>query len=101
MMRVIDQPVLKEIGAKYRKSAVQVVLAWGIKNGRSVIPKSVVDWQIDENIAAAEIELDKEDMEKIATLDAKARFNDPSLDYEWRLYSDLEGIAGSVRGRTH
>ena len=100
MMRVIDQPILKEIGQKYGKSPVQVVLAWGINNGRSVIPKSVVDWQIEENIEA-DFELQPEDMAKIATLDAKARFNDPSLDYEWRLYSDLEGIEGTMRGFTH
>ncbi|KAL4891984.1 NADP-dependent oxidoreductase domain-containing protein [Aspergillus ambiguus] len=100
MMRVIDQPILKEIGQKYGKSPVQVVLAWGINNGRSVIPKSVVDWQIEENLAA-DFELHHDDMDQIATLDAKARFNDPSMDYEWRLYSDLEGIEGTMRGRTH
>ncbi|KAL4924090.1 aldo/keto reductase [Aspergillus undulatus] len=100
MMRVIDQPILKSIGKKYGKSPVQVVLAWGINSGRSVIPKSVVDWQIDENLAA-DFELQAEDMARIATLDARARFNDPSLDYEWRLYSDLEGIEGTVQGRTH
>ncbi|KAJ5081541.1 hypothetical protein NUU61_009805 [Penicillium alfredii] len=100
MMRVIDQPILKETGRKYGKSPVQVVLAWGINNGRSVIPKSVVDWQIEENLEA-DFELKPEDMAQIATLDAKARFNDPSLDYEWRLYSDLEGIDGTVRGKTH
>ncbi|KAL4733289.1 NADP-dependent oxidoreductase domain-containing protein [Aspergillus similis] len=100
MMRVIDQPILKEIGQKYGKSPVQVVLAWGINSGRSVIPKSVVDWQIDENLAA-DFELQPEDMAQIATLDVKACFNDPSLDYEWRLYSDLEGTDGTVRGRTH
>ncbi|KAJ5369886.1 uncharacterized protein N7496_005978 [Penicillium cataractarum] len=100
MMRVIDQPILKEIGEKYGKSPVQVVLAWGINNGRSVIPKSVVDWQIEENLEA-DFRLEEGDMERIATLDAKARFNDPSLDYEWRLYSDLEGIEGTVRGKTH
>ncbi|KAL3439718.1 NADP-dependent oxidoreductase domain-containing protein [Aspergillus insuetus] len=100
MMRVIDQPLLKNIAEKYGKSPVQVVLAWGINSGRSVIPKSVVDWQIDQNLEA-DFELAAEDMERIATLDAKARFNDPSLDYEWRLYSDLEGIDGTVRGRTH
>jgi alcohol dehydrogenase (NADP+) len=72
MKRVIDQPVLKSIGEKYGKSPVQVVLAWGVNNGRSVIPKSVVDWQIDENVAAG-FKLDASDMEKIATLDAKAR----------------------------
>lgn len=100
MMRVIDQPILKEIGEKHGKTPVQVVLAWGINNGRSVIPKSVVDWQIEQNLEA-DFELHPEDMAHIATLDAKARFNDPSLDYEWRLYSDLEGIDGTVRGRTH
>jgi alcohol dehydrogenase (NADP+) len=100
MTRVIDQPILKEIGAKYGKTPVQVVLAWGVNCGRSVIPKSVVEWQMDENLEA-DFALDAEDMEKIATLDAKARFNDPSMDYEWRLYSDLEGIDGTVRGKTH
>ncbi|CAG8216853.1 unnamed protein product [Penicillium salamii] len=100
MMRVIDQPILKEIGEKYDKSPVQVVLAWGINSGRSVIPKSVVDWQIEQNLEA-DFELQPEDMAQIATLDAQARFNDPSLDYEWRLYSDLEGIDGTMSGRTH
>lgn len=99
-MRIIDQPILKKIGQKYGKSAVQVVLAWGINSGRSVIPKSVIDWQIEENLEA-DFELQPEDMAQIATLDAKARFNDPSLDYGWRLYSDLEGIDGTVRGKTH
>jgi diketogulonate reductase-like aldo/keto reductase len=98
MIRVIDQSILKEIGKKYKKSPVQVVLAWGINNGRPVIPKSVVDYQIEENLAA-DLQLEAEDMAQIATLDTKARFNDPGLDCECRLYSDLEGIEGTVRGR--
>lgn len=49
----------------------------------------------------ADFELDPEDMKGIERLDAKARFNDPSLDYQWRLYSDLEGIEGTVEGKTH
>ncbi|KAJ5187252.1 hypothetical protein N7449_010246 [Penicillium cf. viridicatum] len=100
MKRVIDQPIMKEIAEKYGKSTAQVVLAWGINSGRSVIPKSVVDWQVEQNLEA-DFELQPEDMAQISVLDAKARFNDPSLDYEWRLYSDLEGIDGTVKGRTH
>lgn len=100
MKRLIDQPLLKEIGTNYNKTPVQIVLAWGISNGRSVIPKSIVDWQMDENLAA-DFVLEASDMDKISTLDVKARFNDPSLDYEWRLYSDLEGTQGTVRGKTH
>ncbi|KAI5927256.1 putative aldehyde reductase [Camillea tinctor] len=98
--RIIDQPILQEIGRKYGKSTVQVALAWGVNSGRSVIPKSTIDWQIKENVEA-DFELDPEDMTKIETLDIKARFNDPSFDYQWRLYSDLEGIEGTVEGRTH
>ncbi|KAG6357723.1 hypothetical protein INS49_013602 [Diaporthe citri] len=100
MMRVVDQPLLKELGRKYGKSAVQIVLAWGANNGRSVIPKSTIDWQIQENVEA-DFELEAEDIKAIETLDIKARFNDLSLDYQWRLYSDLDGIEGTVEGRRH
>jgi Aldo/keto reductases, related to diketogulonate reductase len=100
MKQVIDQPILKEIAVKYGKSTAQVVLAWGINSGRSVIPKSVVDWQVEQNLEA-DFELQPKDMAQVSVLDAKARFNDPSLDYEWRLNSDLEGIDGTVKGRTH
>lgn len=100
MMRLIDQPLLQELGKKYGKSAVQIALAWGINNGRSVIPKSVIDWQVKENLEA-DFQLEEEDITRIGTLDIKARFNDPSLDYQWRLYSDLEGIEGTVEGKTH
>lgn len=100
MERITDNATMQEIGRKYGKSPVQIALAWGINSGRSVIPKSVVDWQITQNLEA-DFQLDAEDMEKIAGLDKKARFNDPSLDYQYRLYSDLEGIEGTKAGRTH
>ncbi|KAF7561146.1 hypothetical protein G7046_g3006 [Stylonectria norvegica] len=100
MTRVIDQPLLKDLGQKYGKSAVQIVLSWGINNGHSVIPKSTIAWQIKENVEA-DFELEPEDVKAIETLDMKARFNDPSLDYGWRLYSDLEGIEGTKDGKTH
>lgn len=89
-LRLIDQPILKHIGDKYGKSAAQVALAWGLAQDRSVIPKSVIDWQIKENLES-DFPLDADDMTKIATLDRKLRFNDPSSAYNWNLYSDLEG----------
>ncbi|KAK9354067.1 NADP-dependent oxidoreductase domain-containing protein [Lipomyces doorenjongii] len=51
--RLIDEPVLAEIGKKYNKTSVHVVLAWGINHGRSVIPKSTIPWQIEQNLASA------------------------------------------------
>lgn len=100
MERIIENAVMQEIGSKHDKTAVQIALAWGINNGRSVIPKSVIDWQMAQNLEA-DFELDTEDMDKIAMLDKKARFNDPSNDYQYRLYSDLEGIEGTKTGKTH
>ncbi|KAF5860068.1 hypothetical protein ETB97_002094 [Aspergillus alliaceus] len=71
MMRVIDQPILKEVGQKYGKSPVQVVLAWGIHSGGSVILKSVVDWQIEKNLEAG-FELHAEDMSQISDSERKS-----------------------------
>ncbi|OJD32143.1 aldehyde reductase [Diplodia corticola] len=91
MDRIIDHPVLQELATKYRKSPVQMALAWGVNCGRSVIPKSVIEWQIKQNLES-DFEIEDEDMHRIADMDIKVRFNDPSEDYQWRLYSDLEGV---------
>lgn len=92
MERIIDHPTLKDIAEKYGKSSVQVALAWGVNNGRSVIPKSVIDWQIKQNLEA-DFELDAEDMDKIALMDLKMRFNDPAVEYRWPLYKGLDGAS--------
>lgn len=86
-----EDPVLIEIGKKYNKSPHQVAYAWGISNGRSVLSKSVVDWQIVANLEA-DFELDAEDMEKIATMDKKARFNDPSPLFRSQFFQGLDGF---------
>ncbi|RSL97724.1 hypothetical protein CDV31_012904 [Fusarium ambrosium] len=89
--RLIDHPVLLEIAKKHGKSPIQIALAWGVANGRCVIPKSTIEWQIRENIEADCIALDREDLERIATMDLKARFNDPSDDFGYKLYTGLDG----------
>lgn len=89
MPRLIDHPTLKRTAQKHGKSPIQVALAWVISNGRSVIPKSTVDWQIKENLEA-DFDLHEEDMESIAKMDRKARFNDPSRDFGYKLYAGLD-----------
>lgn len=90
MTRIIDHPILLGIGKKYNTSPVQIALAWGINNGRTVIPKSVIDWQIEENLEA-DFSLDEEDMENIKGMNIKARFNDPSIYYRWDFYVGEDG----------
>jgi len=88
--KLMDEPVLIEIGKKYNKSGAQVALAWGIAQGHSVIPKSKTESRIKQNLEA-DFKLSKEEVEKINGLDKKLRFNDPSESFGWNFYKDLEG----------
>lgn len=89
--RLIDHPILLDVAKKHKKSAIQIALAWGVANGRCVIPKSTIEWQIMENADAENIPLDEEDMAQISKMDRKARFNDPSPIFGYKLYSGLDG----------
>lgn len=93
MQRLIDHPTLAAVAAKHGKSPIQISLAWGLVHGRCVIPKSTIEWQIRENKEAEDIELDKKDLEAIASMDKKARFNDPSAEFGYKLYIGLDGAA--------
>jgi alcohol dehydrogenase (NADP+) len=87
----MESPIVADIAKKHRKTAAQVVYAWGLTNGRSVLAKSVIDWQIVQNLEA-DFDLDAEDMQKISTMDCRARFNDPSELYRYQLYTGLDGF---------
>jgi diketogulonate reductase-like aldo/keto reductase len=61
--------MLTEIAEKYGKSVAQVVLKWNAQRGVVIIPKSVNQNRIVENLNIWDFELDQEDMDKIATMD--------------------------------
>ncbi|KAI9748304.1 MAG: hypothetical protein M1815_003353 [Lichina confinis] len=89
--KLIDDPVLVEIGKKYNKSGAQVALAWGIAHDRTVIPKSKTPERIRTNFDG-DFELAKEDVRRIDEgLDKKVRFNDASASFGWNFFSDLDG----------
>ncbi|MGN1158583.1 MAG: aldo/keto reductase [Lachnospiraceae bacterium] len=83
---LFEDPVLKEIGAKYGKTTAQVMLRWNIQRGVVVIPKSTHYERMEENLNVFDFSLDEEDMSRIATLDKKesAFFShyDPAM-VEW------------------
>jgi 2,5-diketo-D-gluconate reductase A len=66
-----NNPVLKEIGEKYSKSAAQVALRYLIQRNVVVIPKTVNKDRMIENITVFDFELTDGDMEQIAQLDQK------------------------------
>lgn len=64
-------PVLNEIGAKYRKSTAQVALRFLLQSDVVVIPKSTHKERMLENINVFDFELTEDDMKAIRALDEK------------------------------
>ena len=73
-----QNPVLKDIAAKHKKSEVQVILNWGVQRGHVVIPgahsKDPKHVQyLNENIKVHDFKLTQDEMNQIAKLDFKNR----------------------------
>ena len=66
---IFSDPTLTEIGAKYGKSAAQVVLRWNVQRGVVVIPKSVHRERMEQNIDIWNFTLSDEDMAAIEKMD--------------------------------
>lgn len=71
--RAIGDPTLDAIGAKYGKSAAQVVIRWHLELGNVVIPKSATPARIVENFDVFDFTLDADDLSRIAALDSSER----------------------------
>ncbi|MED3561929.1 aldo/keto reductase [Bacillus xiapuensis] len=71
--QLLDNPVLKEIGSKYNKSAAQVILRWDLQNGVVTIPKSTKEHRIVENASVFNFSLSKEEMNRIDQLNQNHR----------------------------
>ena len=69
---MFSEEAVKEIAAKYGKTPAQVLLRFLIQSDVAVIPKSVHEERIKENINIFDFELTADDMEKLIALDKKA-----------------------------
>jgi len=76
---LVQHDTVKEVAKANSATPAQVILAWAQVGGHSVIPKSVTASRIQENFK--EIELSKEDFEKIEEIGKKEprRFNIPYI----------------------
>jgi alcohol dehydrogenase (NADP+) len=82
----LDDPSVLQVAEKYGKTPAQVVLAWGLAHGRSVIPKASSAKRIEENLGS-DFKIDPEDLAKIDGLDKKIRMNNPAA--EWNVEGGL------------
>lgn len=69
-------PAILEIAEAHGATPGQVLIAWALCRGTSVIPKSVNPSRIAENLAACELTLSDADMGSIAALDTGQRMVD-------------------------
>lgn len=71
--QVNEIPLMQNLGAKYGKSPVQLVLRWDIQKGVVTIPKSVNPERIIHNAQIFDFEITREDMILIDQLDQNRR----------------------------
>ncbi|WP_329610128.1 aldo/keto reductase [Pseudalkalibacillus berkeleyi] len=78
--KLLEHPVLKEIGDKYNKTPAQVILKWDLQHDIVTIPKSVNPSRIRENASLFDFSLTNEDMQAIDQLNENERFG-PDPDH--------------------
>jgi diketogulonate reductase-like aldo/keto reductase len=71
--QVLDDPVITSIAAERERTPAQVVLRWHVQLGHVVIPKSVTQSRIEENLGIFDFHLTQADMDAIETLDVGER----------------------------
>lgn len=69
----LQDPVVLGIAEAHGKSAAQVLLRWGLQQGRSVIPKSTKPERIAENIDVFDFELTSDELAAIDGLETGKR----------------------------
>jgi 2,5-diketo-D-gluconate reductase B len=75
--KVLKDPVLIAIADKHRATVAQVVLAWALQLGYAVIPSSTKRENLASNLLARGLELDADDMARIAALERGGREVNP------------------------
>ena len=66
---IFAEPLLQEFGNKYGKTSAQIALRYLVQNKIAVIPKSVHQERMKQNLAVFDFEISQEDMKKIEKLD--------------------------------
>lgn len=68
--RLFDEPLLLELGAKYKKSVAQICLRWEVQKGVVPLPKTVNQDRMHSNLEIFDFSLSEEDMLKIDSMPA-------------------------------
>jgi alcohol dehydrogenase (NADP+) len=72
--KLFENRSIRELALAKGCSLAQIMLAWAVNRGTSVIPKSVNPQRLAENLAAADIEFTPQEMEIMRGLDLHYRY---------------------------
>ncbi|RNC79687.1 MAG: aldo/keto reductase [Balneola sp.] len=82
--KMLDNPLLRELGEKYGKSSAQIALRWLIEQEQVVvIPKASSKDHLEQNLDVYDFVLDDEDFYAIDDLDKTFRIINPGFAPEW------------------
>jgi alcohol dehydrogenase (NADP+) len=85
-------PVVTGIAEKHNATPAQILLAWGMKRGYAVIPKSIRPERIKENFESMGISPDEDDMQRMSDLDSGMRISVAAYSIFEGGYYTLENI---------
>lgn len=71
-------------------SVAQAILGWGVARGTVVIPKSIHENRIIENLASKNVTFSPEEMAAVREQDRHSRFNNPSKGWGVDLFEGLD-----------
>lgn len=78
--RILEDAGLCVLAKKHGTTSAQIILRWHIQSGRIIIPKSVTQQRIRQNIALFDFSLDDDEMELIDSMNRNERIGpDPDL----------------------
>ncbi|KAK9165253.1 hypothetical protein Scep_000444 [Stephania cephalantha] len=74
----LDDPVLKSLAEKYKKSVAQIILRWDIQRNTMVIPMSSKIERMKEHFEVFDFEMADEDVELIKGINRNHRSDQPA-----------------------
>lgn len=80
---VLTDPVLMKIADNHQKSTAQIILRWHLQRGIIVIPKSIHQNRIQQNIDIFDFKLSDSEMATITAIDQNKRGSGDPADEAW------------------
>ncbi len=79
---LINELLFTNLGQKYGKTNVQIILRWHIQEGTIVFPRSTNPVHIKENFEIFDFELTEDEMNEVRKLDSGKRFFNMTLEQQ-------------------